>query len=87
MLVLYNGTKDPDYSGRLCDRVRVLLEDPSRLGQHSASVAIAETNFEYDVLTVKIRRILGELLPGWTEGSLPGKPGLPAAAENKSGSR
>jgi glycosyltransferase involved in cell wall biosynthesis len=88
MLVPYNGTKDLDYPKRLEDRVRVLLEDPFRLAQHSVSVAIAKTNFEYDVLTVKIRQILGELLEGWTrDSSSPKKSSLPAAAETKSGSR
>jgi glycosyltransferase involved in cell wall biosynthesis len=88
MLVPYNGTKDSDYPKKLEDRVRALLEDPARLAQHSVSVAIAETNFEYDVLTVKMRQILGELLPGWTQNSrLPKESSLSAAAQTKTGSR
>lgn len=86
MLIPYNGTRDPEYPRRLAGRVRTLLKEPASFGKHSASVAIAEANFEYDVLAARLRRILGELLPG-TQIRSPRKSGLPAAAENKSGSR
>jgi glycosyltransferase involved in cell wall biosynthesis len=84
MLIPYNGTKDPEYPERLASRVRALLNEPACLGQHSASVAIAEANFEYSVLAARLRHVLGELLPAWTEA--PWLEGKPAADENKSGS-
>jgi glycosyltransferase involved in cell wall biosynthesis len=87
MLIPYNGTKDPEYPERLAGRVRALLEEPACLGQQSVSVAIAEANFEYGILTAKIRQILSELLPEWTQARwMPPKSSVPAG-DTKSGPR
>jgi glycosyltransferase involved in cell wall biosynthesis len=90
MLVPYQGTKDPDYPRRLADRIQALLQAPDCLHQPAVSVAIARTNFDYDILAAKLRQILGSLLllgslpPGRAEASsLPGKSSVPVAAENK----
>jgi glycosyltransferase involved in cell wall biosynthesis len=65
MLVPYAGTKDPDYPRRLAGRIEALLHTPEMLERRAASVAIAETNFDYDVLAQRIRRVLQESLPGY----------------------
>jgi glycosyltransferase involved in cell wall biosynthesis len=64
MLVPYQGTKDPDYPRRLAERIQALLAEPGRLQQHAVSVAIAETDFEYDVLAAKLRQTIHESLRG-----------------------
>jgi glycosyltransferase involved in cell wall biosynthesis len=84
MLVPYQGTKDPDYPRRLADRIEALLREPDCLQRDAVSVAIARTNFDYDVLTAKLGPILSSLLPGRAPASsLPAKSSVPAAAENK----
>jgi len=64
MLVSYNGTKDPDYPHRLADRIQALLNEPGRLQQQAVSVAIAQRNFEYDILAAKVRRTIQESIRG-----------------------
>jgi glycosyltransferase involved in cell wall biosynthesis len=63
MLVPYHGTKDTEYPARLAERVSRLLDHPETLKQSAKAVAIAQTNFDYDVLAAKIRRIFHQLLP------------------------
>ena len=86
MLIPYNGTKDAEYPERLAARVRTLLQDPVYLEQHAISVGIAHTNFDYNVLTAEIRRILWGLLPG-TRDSFPLESSLPAADEDQTTSK
>jgi glycosyltransferase involved in cell wall biosynthesis len=62
MLVPYHGTKDPDYPRRLADRIQSLMATPDLLRRPALSVAIAQTNFEYDVLAAKVRRAIQESL-------------------------
>jgi glycosyltransferase involved in cell wall biosynthesis len=62
MLVPYRGTKDVDYPARLSDRSLSLLKHPEQLQQSEVCVAIAKTEFDYDVLSAKLRRVIREAL-------------------------
>ncbi len=62
MLVTYNGIRDPEYAARLAARVEALLQHPESLRHPEASVAIAKENFDYQVLAVRMRQTLNELL-------------------------
>jgi glycosyltransferase involved in cell wall biosynthesis len=84
MRLPYHGTIDRAYPERLAARVRELLQEPDRLEQHSNSVAIAESNFEYNALTLKLRQVFAELIPG-TLVPVDKQPSLPVAAENRNG--
>jgi glycosyltransferase involved in cell wall biosynthesis len=65
MLVPYEGTKDLGYPRRLADRVRGLLAEPDRLRRRATlCIAIAQTNFDYNVLAVRVRRAILESLRG-----------------------
>jgi len=62
MLVPYNGTKDNEYPDRLARRVQSLLEAPDRLQRREASIGIAQTHFDYNVLAVRLRQTIQRLL-------------------------
>jgi len=55
MLVDYHGTVDPDYPGRLAERLAGLIQDPKRLVCGWANIAIARTQFDYAVLAERLR--------------------------------
>lgn len=62
MLVTYHGGSDPDYPARLVERVRQLLDQPERLRQPAASVAIARQHFDYDELASRVGRTVRRVL-------------------------
>jgi glycosyltransferase involved in cell wall biosynthesis len=62
MLVAYNGIKDPDYPERLADRLLALLKHPDQLQRGTASVALARTHFDYDILAARLRETVERLL-------------------------
>ncbi len=62
MLVTYNGANDPDYPARLVERLRELLDQPGRLSQPAASVAIARRHFDYDDLAARVGRTIRRVL-------------------------
>src|SRR5262249_29126905 len=62
MLAAYYGTRDSAYPRRLADRVRFILEHPECLQQRAASVDLAKTHFDYDVLAARLRQIIRQLL-------------------------
>jgi glycosyltransferase involved in cell wall biosynthesis len=62
MLVSYHGADDPDYPARLEERLNELLDQPGRLRQPAASVAIARQHFDYDDLAARVGRTVRRVL-------------------------
>jgi hypothetical protein len=62
MLAPYRGTKDSEYPSRLAARIEALLNAPERLKQTEASVLIAQTHFDYDMLAARLRRTIQGLV-------------------------
>lgn len=62
MLVPYHGTKDDQYPSRLAERVLSLLQHPEKLKQTEVTTAIARSQFHYDVLAERLRRVLYRML-------------------------
>jgi glycosyltransferase involved in cell wall biosynthesis len=58
MLVPYHGAHDPGYPERLAERLRVLVQQPSLLGEPSERIALARDHFSYDVLLPRVRGVL-----------------------------
>ena len=64
MLVPYEGTKDEGYPRRLAERIESLLNRPERLQHGALTVDIARKQFDYSVLTLKVRQLIRDLLSG-----------------------
>jgi glycosyltransferase involved in cell wall biosynthesis len=81
MLVPYEGTLDGQYTTRLLERVRDLLQHPLLLQQSQTSVAIAREHFDYQVLAAKLRdKLRGLVRSDWdSREELPG-PAIPERA-------
>jgi glycosyltransferase involved in cell wall biosynthesis len=62
MLLPYHGTKDDEYPARLAERVLALLQDPECLNRREATVAVARSQFDYDVLAAKVRQAIYHVL-------------------------
>lgn len=60
MLVPYHGAHDPDYSKRLAERLRPLVQQPSQLGKSAERVALARERFDYQVLLPRVQAVLHE---------------------------
>jgi glycosyltransferase involved in cell wall biosynthesis len=58
MLVDYHGAVDPEYPGRLAERLAGLVQDRQRLECGRANVAIARTQFDYALLAERLRGVL-----------------------------
>ena len=58
MLLPYNGTKDTEYPGRLAARVQELLEHPEALQNGDLCRQIAQTHFDYRLLTSRLRETI-----------------------------
>ncbi len=61
MLVDYHGQTDPDYPGRLAERIRGLVERPERLRVAEAQVARAAA-FDYDRLAEQLNTVFSAAL-------------------------
>lgn len=58
MLVRYDGWKDEQYPRRLVERLRELLRESQRLSVSDRSRKIARENFNYDLLTRRVEKVL-----------------------------
>jgi glycosyltransferase involved in cell wall biosynthesis len=58
MLLPYNGTKDTEYPARLAARVQELLEHPATLHNEDLCRQIAQTHFDYQLLTSRLRETI-----------------------------
>lgn len=81
MLIPYHGTRDDEYPSRLAARVQAFLSEPERFRQSQASVLIAQTHFDYDTMTARLRNTVRKLLSADFPG--PQKP-VPAPPELES---
>lgn len=61
MLVDFQGTIDPDYPGRLAQRVLDLLAQPDHLQEGLRNIPLAREHFDYDRLAGRLRTLLAEL--------------------------
>ena len=69
MLVPFNGSIDADYPQRLADRVLELVANRTDFTHRPESVALARTHFEYDLLAVRVGRVIDEVLGAGLRGT------------------
>jgi glycosyltransferase involved in cell wall biosynthesis len=62
MLVDYHGSVDPEYPGRLAERIRALLKQPAQLERGRDNVALARRRFDYSVLAERLGAVLDAVL-------------------------
>lgn len=62
MLVEFRGNADPDYPGRLADRVIRLIEAGTDFSQRPECIALARTHFDYDLLAFKVAAVIRQAL-------------------------
>lgn len=64
MLIEYNGTIDPDYPGRLADRLSQLCANRNQLSRGRALVDVARREFSYDTLVPRVDGVLRAVVRG-----------------------
>ncbi len=75
MQVEYHGTKDEQYASRLADRVMYLLDHPEKRNQVQAARAIARSQFDYGLLSERLRSVLHQAVAGKPARAVESSPG------------
>lgn len=58
MLVEYEGVKDQGYPRKLKDKIEAILNHPEMLERSAHNVAVAKENFDYTILSERMRKVI-----------------------------